>query len=144
VGRDTDRTLCRLGSVRMLMRGKCDCRPEGQQHAQTRYPFRYRSHDGYPMKAFFESIPKRQTNATREYLARYVLSTFETLMLPVEFESLGTADGWLILFGRTKRSLRAVQLTSVLCLLAARLVVVIGKTRVNTQHDDDHCPQNDQ
>jgi hypothetical protein len=24
------------------------------------------------------------------------------------------------------------------------LVVVIGKTRVKTQHDDDHCPQNDQ
>ena len=110
MGRDTDRTLCRLGSVRMLMRGKCDCRPEGQQHAQTRYPFRYRSHDGYPMKAFFESIPKRQTNATRWYLARYVLSTFETLVLhwpPV-------------------------------------LVVVIGKTRVKAQHDDDHCPQNDQ
>ena len=24
------------------------------------------------------------------------------------------------------------------------LVVVIGKTRVKTQHDDDDCPQNDQ
>jgi hypothetical protein len=118
VGRDTDRTLCRLGSVRMLMRGKCNCRPEGQQHAQTRYPFRYRPHDGYPMEACFEFIPKRQTNATGEYLARYVLGTSATPMLH-ENSRLSVADAWLILFGSTKRSLRVVHLTSVLCLLAA-------------------------
>src|ERR1700690_2350119 len=64
----------------MLMRGKCNRRPEGQQHAQARYPLRYRPHDRYSMEAFSESIPKRQTNATREYLARYVLGTSGTPM----------------------------------------------------------------
>jgi hypothetical protein len=70
------------------------------------------------MEAFSESIPKRQTNATTEYLARYVLGTSVTPALR-ELELHGTADAWLILFGRTKRSLRVVQLTGVLCLLAA-------------------------
>jgi hypothetical protein len=70
MGGDTDRTLCRFGSVRMLMRGERHRRPEGQQHAETRYPLRYRPHDGNPREAFLESIPKRQTNAKREYLAR--------------------------------------------------------------------------
>jgi hypothetical protein len=72
MGGDTDRARCRLGRVRMLMRGECYCRPKGQQHAQTRYPLRYRPHVGYPMEASFESIPKRQTNATKLYLAGYV------------------------------------------------------------------------
>ena len=65
MGGDTDRARCRLGRVRMLMRGEFYCRPKGQHNAQARYPLRYRPHDGYPMEAFFESIPKRQTNATR-------------------------------------------------------------------------------
>lgn len=143
MGGDTDRTLCRLSSVRMLMRGECNRRPEGQQHAQTRYPFRYRPHDDFPMEAFSESIPKRRTNATREYLARYVLSTFETLMLheirDSRYRRCLVDSVW-----RTKRSLRVVHHTSVLCYWPRELVVVIGKTRVKTQHDDDHCPQNDQ
>ena len=33
------------------------------------------------MEALFESIPKRETNAMREYLTRYVLSTSAALML---------------------------------------------------------------
>jgi hypothetical protein len=78
MGGDTDRTRCRLGRVRMLMRGECYCRPKGQHNAQARYPLRYRPHDGYPMEAFFESIPKRHTNATREYVDGYVSSTVAT------------------------------------------------------------------
>ena len=116
MGGDTDRALCCLGSVRMLMRGECYRRPEGQQHTKTRYPLRYRPHDGYPMEASFESIPKRQTNATKRV---------PTLLIQ-PYPGMYTQPAY------------------VLCFLAARLVVVIGKTRVKTQHDDDHCPQNDQ
>ena len=77
------------------------------------------------MEAFVESIPKHRTNATGEYLAylaylaRYVLGTLGNANASREFETLGTADAWLILFGRTKRSLRLYSSTSVLCLLAA-------------------------
>jgi len=97
-----------------------------------------------PMEAFFEFIPKRQTNATREYLARYVLGTSTTPMLHENSRLLVPQILGRFRFGRTKRSLRVVQLIGVLCLLPPSLVVVIGKTRVNTQHDDDYCPQNDQ
>ena len=60
-----------------------------------------------------------------------------------KFEILGTAHAWLILFSRTKGSLRFVQLTGVL-FSGLVLMVVIGKPRVKTQHNDDDCPQNDQ
>jgi hypothetical protein len=81
MGGDADRALCRLSSVRMLMHGECYRRPEGQQQTKTRDPLRNRANDGYPMEAFFEFIPKRQTNATREYLARYVFALLQSQML---------------------------------------------------------------
>jgi hypothetical protein len=65
MGGDTDRAGCRLGRVRMLMRGECYCRPEGQHDTQTRQPLQYRPHDGNPRDATCDSIPKRETNATR-------------------------------------------------------------------------------
>jgi hypothetical protein len=116
---DTNRTLCRLSRVRMLMHGECNRRPEGQQHAQTRNSLRYRPHDGYSVEAFSESIPKRQTNAKREYLRRYVLRTVCNANAPREFETLSTANAWLILFGLTKQPLQVVQITSVLSLMAS-------------------------
>jgi hypothetical protein len=144
MGGDADRTLCRFSSVRMLMHGECNRRPEGQQQAQTRYPFRYRPHDGYPMEAFFESIPKRQTNATREYLARYVLGTSATPMLHENSKLLVPQ-----MLGRfclaVPSDLSRLYSSPVFCVYwPPVLVVVIGKTRVKTQHDDDHCPKNDQ
>ena len=75
------------------------------------------------MEAFVESIPKHQTNATGEYLAylaylaRYVLGTLGNANTSREFETLGTADAWLSLFGRTKQTLQVAQLTSVFCLM---------------------------
>ena len=62
------------------------------------------------MKPSFESIPKCQNSATKEYLAGNVRKAF-------------------LMFCFAGRVV---------------LVVVIGKTRVKTQHNDDHCPQNDQ
>jgi hypothetical protein len=120
MGGNTDRTLCRLSSVRMLMRGECNRGPEGQQHAQTRYPLRYRTHDGYSMEAFPEFIPKHQTNANDRVPSQVCIGYLRNALLLREFEPHGIAVAWLILFGRTKRSLGAVQFTSVLCLLAAR------------------------
>jgi hypothetical protein len=61
---DTDRTVCRFSRTRMVMGSKCQCRPKRQHQTKKRYPFRNRPHDGYPMEASFESIPKCQTNAT--------------------------------------------------------------------------------
>lgn len=81
MGGDADSAVCRLSSVRMLMHGECYRRPEGQQQTQARDPVRYRAHDGYPMEALFESIPKQETNATREYLAGYVLALLQDQML---------------------------------------------------------------
>lgn len=78
MGCDTDRARRRLGNTRMLMRSKCNCRQDSQQEAQTRYPLRYRRHDCHPMEASFESIPKRQTNATKVYLGMLVLVIGQT------------------------------------------------------------------
>jgi hypothetical protein len=111
MGGDTDRARCRLGRVRMLMRGECYCRPKGQHNAQARYPLRYRPHDGYPMEAFLESIPKRQTNATREYVDGYVSSTPATPTLH-ENSPLGTPNARPILCGSAKSSFRLHSLLS--------------------------------
>jgi hypothetical protein len=100
----------------MLMRGKCNCRPEGQQHAQTRYPFRYRPHDGYPMKALIYTETPNKHN--ERVPSQVCIGHLRNANASREFETLDTADAWPILFGRTKRSLQVIQLTSVLCLLA--------------------------
>ena len=96
------------------------------------------------MEALVESIPKQETNATREYLARYVLDTSAKPTASQEFETVGTADAGLILFGGTKQPLRLYS-SSVFCVCwPPVLVVVIGQTRVKTQPQDDDGPQNDQ
>lgn len=41
---DTDRTLRRLGTIIVMMHGKCSGRPEDQQQAQPRTPSRERPH----------------------------------------------------------------------------------------------------
>jgi hypothetical protein len=99
------------------------------------------------MEAFVESIPKHQTNATGEYLAylaylaRYVLGTLGNANASREFETLGTADAWLAV----PSDLSGLYSSPVFCVYwPPVLVVMIGKTRVKTQHDDDDCPQNDQ
>src|ERR1039457_1926841 len=97
-----------------------------------------------PHGSFFESIPKRQTNATREYLARYVLGTSATPMLHENSRLLVPQ-----MLGRfclaVPSDLSRLYSSPVFCVYwPPVLVVVIGKTRVKTQHDDDHCPQNDQ
>jgi hypothetical protein len=88
MGGDADRALCRLSSARMLMHSECDRRPEGKQQTYTRDPLRYRAHDFYTMEALFKSIPKQETNATREYLARYVFDTSAKPNASQEFETV--------------------------------------------------------
>ena len=57
-----------------------------------------------PWKASFESIPKRETNAMREYLARYVLGNSLPMRCFSRIRALGTADAFAILLGRPKIS----------------------------------------
>jgi hypothetical protein len=57
-----------------------------------------------PWKASFESIPKRETNAMREYLARYVLGDSLRMRCFSRIRALGTADAFAILLVRTKTS----------------------------------------
>ena len=64
MGSDTDRTRCSLGCARMMMQSECQCRPEGQQDAQTRYPPRNRTHERDPKNALFEFTPDVETKAT--------------------------------------------------------------------------------
>jgi hypothetical protein len=81
MGSDTDRTLCGLGRIRMLVRSECYCRPEGQQHTQARYPFRDRPHDDYPTNVFFESISKQEMNATKVRRATLILYEGSSLLV---------------------------------------------------------------
>jgi hypothetical protein len=92
------------------------------------------------MEALVESIPKQETNAIREYLARYVFGISAKPNASQGFETVGTADTWLILIGRPN-DLSGQYSSPVFCFYCSPvLVVVIGKTRVKTQNDDDRCP----
>ncbi len=64
MGSDTDRTRRSLGRARMMMQSECQCRPEGQQDAQIRYPPRNRTHERCPKNALFEFTPKVETKTT--------------------------------------------------------------------------------
>lgn len=64
MGSDTDRTRRSLGCVRMMMQSECQCRPEGQQDAQIRYPPRNRTHERDTKNPLFEFTLGVETKAT--------------------------------------------------------------------------------
>ena len=61
---DTDRARRSLGRARMMMQSECQCRPQRQQNAQTRYPLRNRTHERDPKNALFEFTLDAETKAT--------------------------------------------------------------------------------
>jgi hypothetical protein len=63
MGSDTDRARRSLGCVRMMMQSECQCRPERQHDAQTRYPPRNRTHERNSKNALLEFTLGVETNA---------------------------------------------------------------------------------
>jgi hypothetical protein len=49
MGSNTDRTLCRLGRIRMMVGSKRKRRPECQQYAEPRDAFREQPHISYTL-----------------------------------------------------------------------------------------------
>ena len=68
----------------------------------------------------------------------------QSQMLRKDSRLLAPSDTWLILIGRPNDLSGLYSLSVFYFYWSPVLVVVIGKARVKTQNDDDHCPQNDQ